>query len=527
VLGKYKPLDGIFLDICCDAPSVSKWAIEGMDRAGLNPELEGDRARYARQVSLAYMKRIRNLVMDAHGGKDIGIWFNSRPFGPFPSERHLQSYCDIEALPTGGNGWGYSFFPITARYCRRSGVPMHGMTGRFHEGWGDFGGLKPRAALMYECCQMLSLGGACSVGDQLHPSGRIDQATYRLIGGVFRHVQACEPWCKDADPLADIGVLRSSGDSFAIDPGNADEGALMALQQLGHQFDFIAGPDQDPAFSGFGNYQVVILPESTPVSGALSGAVREHLAKGRAAIICGPEWCAELADELGAEIVGDDVAVPSFIRMLPSFVDGADQDIPIDTDHVVHARSARLLARDSEILANLVEPYFPRTWRHFCSHVQTPPRPDVSGYAAALKRGLLIGLAHGIFGAYAKHGNLPLRAMLGACLERLLPEPAVRVKAPSHLEISVHRQPWKERERLVVHLLSFAVRRRTPALDIVEEEQICEGVTISLRWGCSKPPVRVYLAPANEPIPFTMGNGRVNFTIPRTSGHQLAVVEPE
>src|ERR1700722_11288036 len=56
VLKRFKPVDGIFFDMCWDQPSTSKWAIAGMKTQGLNPELEADRAKYAHGVSLTYMK---------------------------------------------------------------------------------------------------------------------------------------------------------------------------------------------------------------------------------------------------------------------------------------------------------------------------------------------------------------------------------------------------------------------------------------------------------------------------------------
>ena len=57
VLKLFKPVDGIFFDMCWDQPSVSPWALAGMVRENLNPENEADRAQYATMVSRRYMKR--------------------------------------------------------------------------------------------------------------------------------------------------------------------------------------------------------------------------------------------------------------------------------------------------------------------------------------------------------------------------------------------------------------------------------------------------------------------------------------
>ncbi|MCZ8098068.1 MAG: hypothetical protein O9972_09145 [Burkholderiales bacterium] len=50
------------------------------------------------------------------------------------------------------------------------------MTGKFHTTWGEFGGFKTADALRYVASAMLAFGAACSVGDQVHPSGELEEA---------------------------------------------------------------------------------------------------------------------------------------------------------------------------------------------------------------------------------------------------------------------------------------------------------------------------------------------------------------
>ena len=83
------------------------------------------------------------------------------------------------------------------------------MTGKFHTTWGDFHSFKNPAALQYECFRMLALNSKCSIGDQLQPDGKIDQATYDLIGSVYAEVERKEAWCRDARPVTEIGLLNT------------------------------------------------------------------------------------------------------------------------------------------------------------------------------------------------------------------------------------------------------------------------------------------------------------------------------
>ena len=50
-------------------------------------------------------------------------------------------------------------------------------------------------------------GGVVNIGDQLHPRGTLDRGAYQVIGEVFAKVEALEPVCVGAEPLADIAVL--------------------------------------------------------------------------------------------------------------------------------------------------------------------------------------------------------------------------------------------------------------------------------------------------------------------------------
>ena len=210
ILDRYRPVDGIFLDMCWDQPSVSQWAVEGMTRRNLDPRLAQHRARYARQVALDYMRRFSGMVEAAGSGADhLGIWFNSRPKTNLHVERQFLRRVEIEALPTGG--WGYAYFPYVARFVRPLGLPTLTHTGRFFKSWGDNAGLKPAAALKYECCQVLSQGMTGGIGDLLHPRGVPQPAVYELIGNAYAHVEACEPFVAGGTLQSQIALHRGPG----------------------------------------------------------------------------------------------------------------------------------------------------------------------------------------------------------------------------------------------------------------------------------------------------------------------------
>ncbi len=513
VLKLFSPVDGIFLDMCWDQQSISTWALAGMRKANLNPEKEEDRNAYAHNVSLGYMARYKGIVDAASPKHEAPVAFNSRPLWNLAEEKKFLRHIEIEALPTGG--WGYMYFPLNVRYARTFGLPTLGMTGRFHKSWADFGGLKPQAALMYECCQMLAHGARCSVGDQLHPRGTLDDGAYDLIGSVYRHVEACEPWCEGADPVVDIAVLRASEAGYHPQPGNANEGAVRALTQLRHQFDLIA------TTAALGAYKTVIVPETVTVDAGLAARLKEFVRKGGSVLLSGQAGFDAagkpvLGDLQGVTNEGESPFTATYLRFDGAFAKG----IAANSDHVMYERGFRLKAKaGAQGSVKIVEPYFERTWEHFCSHFQTPGA-KLSSYVAAVRKGSVMTVAFPLFKAYATHGNIACRHLIGKCLEALLPEPLTRVGGPSFIEATVTRQGAK---RQIVHLLAYAPVRRTQTLDIVEEPSLVRDLSVSLRL--PKAPKKVALQPSGEPLKCAYKNGRAEVVLPELNGHAMLVFE--
>ncbi len=508
VLERFKPVDGIFFDMCWDQPSLNNYFTGGMLREGLNPADEADRKRYAHEVALAYMKRFYQMIQRSNPG--ASVYFNGRKYYDLAREIAFQTQVEIEALPTGG--WGYLYFPTHVRYARTFDRPYLGMTARFHKGWADFGGLKPYAALEYETSQMMAHGARCSIGDQLHPRGTLDRAAYELIGAAYDRVRKREPWLEGARPVTQIGLFRSPVSS-ARDLAGADEGATRLLSQLKHQFDMVG------AESDWGAYELLILPDHIPVDPDLAKKLTAYVKRGGAILATGLS---------GLDAEGKDLLLPilpirpgglsPFTTTYCRFGREIAEGVP-PTDHVMYERSVRVTAADGATrLARVVEPYFERSWEHFSSHFQTPPAKR-SRYAAAAARGRVAYIAYPIFTQFARHGQYPVRLLVRNVLDQLLPEPLLRVDAPTSTEATVMRQ----RGRTIVHLLQYVPERRSEKFDVVEDIVPLFDIPLSLKL--ERAPKQVYLAPERTPVPFEYLAGRVNLRVPVVNGHAMVVFE--
>ncbi|HZF65706.1 MAG TPA: alpha-L-fucosidase, partial [Chitinophagaceae bacterium] len=179
------PVDGLFLDIHHIMPNANQTAIEGMLKKGLDPTKEQVRLLHNQEVTREYKEDLTAFIRKLD--KNCTIFYNSGHVGPHIKETiPYNTHLELESLPSGG--WGYMHFPLTVRYARNLGKDVMGMTGKFHTSWGDFHSLKNEAALEYETSMMIAMNAKCSIGDQLHPKGRLDKATYDLIGKAYKKV---------------------------------------------------------------------------------------------------------------------------------------------------------------------------------------------------------------------------------------------------------------------------------------------------------------------------------------------------
>ncbi len=505
--------DGFFFDIVHATPCCCRHCVEEMDRRGLDPEDPVDRQQFAFDVLLRFQDRMSALVREHQ--PDANIFYNSGHIGP--AHRKMLDYFthwELESLP--GGGWGYSHFPVAQRYARTLGRPTISHTGKFHTTWGDFHSYRNPAALEYECLRMLALNCRCEIGDQLPPDGRIDGPTYDLVGEVYAKVEAAEPWCYGAEAVVDIGVMTP--EEFGVESTHraippAAFGATKMLQELHHQFDVIDSQ------SDLSRYRLIVLPDEIPVDDELAGKLRDFVAGGGALLAsyhsgltpAGGEFA---LDELGVRWIGEAPFSPDFI--VPGELGEGLRDAP----HVMYMQGAQVEATDgAEVLSPMMKPWFNRTWRHFCSHRHTPIE-GAADYPGAVQSGRCIYLMHPVFAQYHQRAPLWCKQLVANAIARLLPEPTLIADAPSTAIFTVNRQ--EAEGRLVVHALHYVPERRSVELDIVEDVIPLHEVAVSVAVDRDVEAVR--LVPQQEPIEYEVGNGRVEFTIPRIDGAQMVEI---
>jgi len=508
------PLDGLWLDIVQPVECVCQHCQKLMMADGLDPQDPADRAKFAVDSINAFKRDMTTFVRERN--QNCLIFYNAGHIGPrYRTILDAYTHLELESLPSGG--WGYIHFPLTVRYARNLGLDCLGMTGKFHTSWGDFHSFKNLAALQYEVFLMLALNAKCCVGDQLHPSGAISPATYDLIGKVYAEVKDKEPWCVDALPVTEIGLLTPEefhgGGIGGLPP--ALMGAVRMLTELSYQFDVL------DSHSDFSRYAVLVLPDEIPLDETLAEGLKDYLADGGKILASyhsglTPNGSEFALDEFGLRLVGDAPYSPDFL-MPTSFM---GNDLP-QTEHVHYLPGLEVEAqRGAVILSETYVPYFNRTYRHFCSH-RHAPSTEKPGYPGITKHGEVIYFTHPIFTQYNDCAPLWVKSFAKDALRQLLPEPLLCHNGPSTLVTALNVQPVQN--RIVLHLLHYIPERRGQAFDTVEDVISLYNLDLYLRIANKVGAVK--LVPQQEDLTYIQENGRVSFQLPKLEGHQMVAIE--
>ncbi len=511
----------IFIDITrfIGGPSVNTETLKQLVADGVNIEDEDAVNRYMLSLERRFMQRCTSAIKAKNA--DMGIFYNSRLLMEYDPELGNRpemgnfTHLEIESLP--GGFWGYDHFPLYVRYYQDFGQDMLAMTGRFHTTWGDFGGLRNRAALEFESFQALAHGAKISIGDQLHPRGQLDKAVYDRIGEVYAEVEKREPWCVGTQALPEIGVMTGSG-GRGIRGGRieaSDVGALHILEQLQQQFAFL------DAGSDFAPYTVIVLTDGVMVDTALAERLRDYMDNGGKLLISlGRDSYTEyddyaLADLMGAHYEGPAPFAPDYLVLAEEIAQNVEP-----TMHSCELPGARLIVDAGvEVLAYSGAPYFNRTWEHFCSHQYTP-MDKPSDEPIIIQNSNVLTLARPLFSEYAESAKRVHKQVIANCLARLLPQAQVgENNLPSTAIITVRQQE----NDLLVHVLHYVHQRRGRVLDVIEDVIPLHEVDVSIR--ADHEPKAVRLVPEDQTLEWMYSNGYVNFTVPRVHGYQIVEIE--
>lgn len=509
--------DGIFLDIVGVVPCYCQYCVGELRENGKDPRDIEDVMTLAEKVYANYTKRVRDAIDSIKPG--LNVFHNG---GHIRCGRRdlsaMNTHLELESLPTGG--WGYDHFPLSARYVQGLNMEFLGMTGKFHESWGEFGGYKHPNALRYEAALSIANGAKCSIGDQLHPSGYMDEATYALIGSAYSEVKQKEQWCDNVKSVADVALLsleavtnshKQEGPSIAT--GNSNAGAVRMLLEGNYLFDVV-----DPQ-SDFNNYKVIILPDYVTIEGDLKDKLLDYLSNNGKILATGfsglDSQRSQFEIDFGIEYKGINSCQPSYFR--PKF----ELKNLKNAAFVMYSEGQNISLTDAVELGSAENSYFNRDIFSFCSHRHTPcTNKYASPGMSKNKNGIY--MAWNVFEEYATKGSLCLKEMFVFALDALLDDKKILTTSlPAQGVVTLMEQ--KAHNRYINHLLYVAPVKRGQSIEVIEDIIPLYDINVSIK--IEKHIKNIYLAPQMKEIPFTEDGDNVSYTVPCLECHQMVILE--
>ena len=177
------------------------------------------------------------------------------------------------------------------------------MTGRFYD-WGDFGGLRPEAAIKSELLYGLANGMRPNVGGHFHPRGDLQNAVFDRIEKIYKELQTMEPWYDDAKNLTEIAIVYPENIQH-IRGDRQLKSAVRMLSELKQQFDVVT------LASDWSKYKVLVIPDDIIFNDEIAQRVKAHILAGKAVISSGSSGLGQdkkqfmLEKEWGVKYVGE------------------------------------------------------------------------------------------------------------------------------------------------------------------------------------------------------------------------------
>lgn len=518
ILELYPEVDGIFVDCLTSAPPCfCRDCMADMEREGVNIENRDEVYRYNERKFVKIAKRLREAVP-----KDKNFIINgSLPNGTcYPGKTKLESHSEIECLVTGG--WGYEYFPWKVAYERNVFDTALFMTGRFHGSWGDFGGLREKAAIEFDAYYALANAVNVSIGDHLPPRGLPEKAVYKTVKEIYTDIEKLEPWTDNAKYVPEIGIFTNTGDwtlfceteEYPIEKAvSAFQGLCRMLCELKYQYDVVTKA------SDLSRYRLIFLPDCIKLNEEEARVIDEYINNGGKVISSGTsalnrEMTGFALSKWNFNYMGKDKWEKPYLKARSEIAEGVP-NMPV----AAYVSGAAVGAKEGNtVLADYWEPYFNSHWDGFHSYLYVPYSKKSEQTAAILMQGNVIHICSEIFRAYNKYQYPVHRKIVENCIKLLLKEKKIK----SNLPVFARATLTEKENLLLLHVLSYCPESKS-GISVIDEGIKLYESKFSIE--SHKKPKKIYMLPNKEEVNFEYEDGRISFEVFKIDSHAILAME--
>ncbi|WP_171014942.1 alpha-amylase family protein [Culicoidibacter larvae] len=453
VIQRIGAVDGFFFDIvtqpeCC-CPNCKK----AMLAAGMDPTAASERYRFARQVEANFKELVYQTIRSQL--PQATVFFNGLVWQHL-TELSIPNYTHLEVESLASGIWGYEHYPLLIKYLQNGPLDTIAMTARFHKSWADFGGYKNPAALEYEVVRSILSGSTISIGDQLHPNGKLDNKAYELMAAPFTLVKKYWQTTRTSRDVCDIAIYLDNRYEDSNLFSAAVAGAAKIMQESHLLYDII------DASADLSNYKLVIFPDHIHADENLAAKIAAYKA-------------------VGGKILASYQSLNESTHLLPLAdikPSNFEQDyVDISATHYICYQAGMLAspALGADCQHPIWEPYFNRSYRHFSSHFQTPEKA-ANGYFDWLADDASVYLAHAYFSLYYRNGNHIYKECVQQAVRQLITPTLAVVGLPTTAALGLRQAA--QAEACIITLTNYVPLKKGDVYTI-EDIPVLHDVQIS------------------------------------------------
>ncbi len=522
LLELYPETDGIFVDcFSFPPPCFCPVCMDKMKEENIDITDKRAVVKYNERKKMKFAEKIRKIVPE---GKKFLINSALSNGTCITGRTKLDTHSEIECLVC-DNIWGYDYFPVKVAYERNIYDNTVFMSGRFRDTWGDFGGIRQLEEIKYDAYLGLLNCVEVSIGDHLHPRGKIEETVISATKTVFEEIEKTEKWTHKAKYIPEIAILHPL--NFDIEEDLEDtpshlscsrlfdsfKGCVRILGELKYQYDII---DETMDFSKF---KLIILPDAMVLNENTAEKLKAYLDAGGKVISSGQSGLkADLSDfmlkdywNFGYE--GNEPYNVSYFKA----VGEASADMP-DLVSAIYSQGIALSKKDgNEVLGEYWEPYFNMHWDGHQRYTYIPYDKKSDKLYSVLKNKNVIHINFKIFEAYLNYSYQVYRTLIDNCIKLMYKDKILKTDLPVFARASLA----KSGNGTLLQVVSYYPEKKHKR-GVIDEKITLYNTSFEIK--CDKPQ-KVYTVPEMEALEFSYENGYLKFILPKIDGHAMVYFE--
>ena len=508
-LCKNYKVDGFWYDIIPNnAINYNEYSREGFKKNGvdINNDLEVEKHHVAKIKF--FMASCNAIIKKYHPGASIFYNWSTHMNNSNTFKYNLYEYNtahDLEDLPT---TWeGYNEFPLRAKYFSNMGKPITGMSGKFHTAWGEFGGFKYPNALKYEAASMIAFGANVNFGNQLHPSGAIDQETYKNIGRAFAYIKRIEDYGPGGKQVAKTGLWMTFDN-------HTEQAASLLL--LDTQTNYVVVNNLED----WTNLEVIVIPSKPNLTEENIKILNQFVANGGKLLVLGEGALKRNRSGFALDVGGTYLGNANYDVDYTLVTETLSKNV-VRSPFLNYQPAIKIKPdADVTVLASIREPYFSRTKAHYTSHQNTPYSLENANHPAIYKHDNSMIVAHPLDKMYQKYGAQIHRELFKNVLDQLLEDPMIHVSLPSSGRVNLLHFP--EKNRYVAHLL-YATPVQRGVAQVIDD--LIPIYNTEVEVNIDKNIKKAYSMPDRKELKMIKSGNKVKIIVPKFECHTALVLE--